>query len=84
MSRFTYIEKEFIDSGISAEFSEDAGILSIKFKYGDKINGFTYSRDLCFSDCLNFNKKVIEIIKTDILRIKQELRDKKINKILEK
>lgn len=82
MSRFIYIEKEFIDNGLNVEFSEESDILSITYRYGDKINGFTYSRDLCFSDCLNFDKKVLEIIRTDILRIKQEIRNRKIDKIL--
>lgn len=84
MTRFTYIEQEFIDSGISAEFNECDGILKIKYRYGDNVNGFVYIRDLCCSDCLRFNNTVIGIIKIDILAIKQELRNRKINKILEK
>lgn len=77
-----YIKKMFSDNGIDAKFYENEGEFVIEYKFGDEINGFVYNRSLCDQDCIIFVEEVRKIIESDISLIKNELRERKLKKLL--
>ena len=88
-----YIENMFSDAGIDAKYdvkrdmetimkgTYQIGSFCITFKYGNKVDGFTYNRELCIYDCQNHYLEVIKIIENDIQIIKSRLRHEKLKQL---
>ena len=74
-----FIERIFTDANIDAQLSEENGIITITFVIGDEENGLSYRRELCLYDIKNFTQSIIKLIDSDILTIKAELRNYKLN-----
>lgn len=84
-----YIENMFKDAGIDVYINETwpdepdrkNSDLCIIFRYGDEIDGFTYSRTLCVYDCINLISETSKIIESDIILIKSEIRRVKLKSL---
>ena len=74
-----FIERIFTDANIDVQLSEEDGIITITFVVGDVVNGLSYRRELCLYDIKNFTQSIVKLIDSDILTIKAELRNYKLN-----
>ena len=87
MKILTYIVDMFIENGINPDYKVEGNIVSITYTHWrKKVLGkekvFTYSRDLLITDCVNNSSVIKDIIKKDILAIKEVLRDEKLKELL--